>query len=95
MKLKKFSAALAGLSLLWGTAFAQSEPVQTPDAPIIILELQPGQLQPTDPAGGQSEVNEQAMLGMLLMQLLSALQAEGDNAEIQLIVPAADSGVGI
>jgi hypothetical protein len=91
MKLTKLPAALAGLSLLWGTAFAQSEPVQAPELPgVIILELQP-----VAPGDSEAAANEQAMLGMLLMQLLAALEAEGERPEIQLVVPTAEPGVGI
>jgi hypothetical protein len=92
MKPNKISAALAGLSLIWGTAFAQSGPVEAPEIPsIIILELepmQPGQIGPLSEA-------DHAMLGMLLMQLLATLEAEGNSQELQIVVPTADPGVGI
>ena len=92
MRLKTLSAALAGLSLVWSTAFAQSGPIETPEMPsIIILELEP--MQPGS-SGLLSEV-DQAMIGMLLMQLLSTLEVEGNLQEREIVVPTADPGVGI
>ena len=92
MKLRKISAALAALSLLGSTAFAQSGPTEAPETPSIILELQP-----TQPGGaGLPSETEQAMIGMLLMQLLTTLEAEGSlPQELQIVVPVAEPGVGI
>ena len=93
MELKKISAALAALSLLGSTAFAQSGPTETPEIPtIIILEMQP--MQPGE--AGQPSAAEKEMIGMLLMQLLATLEAEGSlPQELQIVVPVAEPGVGI
>jgi hypothetical protein len=92
MKSKTMSAALAGLSLIWSTAFAQSGPTEMPETPsIIILELEP--MQPG--AGGPLSEADQAMLGMLVMQLLATLEAEGNAQEPQIVVPRSNPGVGI
>jgi hypothetical protein len=92
MNSRKISAALAGLSLLWSTAFAQSEPVQVPEPPaVIILEIQP-----IDPPGSEATAAEQAMLGALVMQLLATLEAEGELPQSQPAAPPrVEPGVGI
>ena len=81
MKSKLVAALVASAALLWGPAHAASDLAdpQAQDPGVIILELQPG-------AEGASE-QDQAMLGMLLLQLLSAMQAEGDNVEVQPVAP--------
>jgi hypothetical protein len=92
MKPGKIVAALAALSLAWSTAFAQSGPAETPEVPsIIILEIEPM-------PGAENEMPpiDQAMVEMLLMQLLAALEAEGSlPQEPRIVVPTAEPGVGI
>ncbi len=86
MKSKKILAALgAAAALAWGSAQAAPDLAEgMPDIPgVIILEIQPGML------GGVSVDNaqDQALLGMLLLQLLSAMQGEGENIEVQFVAP--------
>lgn len=78
MKSKGIAALVAGAGLIWGSAHAAPDPAELPLQPheIIVLELQET---PTE--------QEQAVLNMLLLQILSALQAEGENVEVQFIVP--------
>jgi hypothetical protein len=96
MKLTNLSAAFAGLSLVCGTALAQSEPVQIPDTPgpeapsMIIIEVQPGESGETPPPAVQ-----QALIEMLLQELLANVQPEDDRQESQIVVPSTEPGVGI
>ena len=96
MKLTTLSAAFAGLSLMCGTAFAQSEPAQVPDTPgaeapsMIIIELQPGESGETPPPAVQ-----QALIEMLLQELLANVQPEDDRQESQMVIPSTEPGVGI
>jgi hypothetical protein len=79
MKSKGIAALVACAGLIWGSAHAAPDAAELPPEPqeIIILELQET---PTE--------QEQAILSMLLMQILTALQAEGQNVEVQFVVPA-------
>ena len=80
MKSKRTVAALvASAGLLWGSAHAAPEAAQEQIPEIIILEMQP--------MAPGAAMDEQTLLGMLLLQLLSAMQAEGENVEIQFIAP--------
>ena len=83
MKSKLIAALATSAALMWGSAHAAPEPaeviLETPD--IIVLELQPI---PGIEAGSEQE---HAILTMLLMQVLSAMQAEGENVEVQLVTP--------
>jgi hypothetical protein len=84
MKSKRIAALVACAGLVWGSAHAAPDGTETrPQQPreIIILELQET---PTE--------QEQAVLNMLLMQILSALEAEGENVELQLVAPASMVG---
>lgn len=82
MKSKQITAALAAsLALAFGSAHAAPDPAETAEVPVIILELTPA-----SPDGQVSE-QEQAALTMLLMQLLGAMQAEGENVEVQFVKP--------
>jgi len=95
MKLTTLSAAFAGLSLMCGTAFAQSEPAQVPDtpgaeAPSMIIEVQPGESGETPPPAVQ-----QALIEMLLQELLANVQPEDDRQESQMVIPSTEPGVGI
>jgi hypothetical protein len=79
MKSKRIAALVACAVLTWGSAHAAPDGTEAlPQQPqeIIILELQETPTQ-----------QEQAILSMLLMQILSALQAEGQNVEVQLVAP--------
>ena len=88
MMSRKVGAALAAsVALMWGSAHAAPEAAEMPPAQVpevIILELQP--VAPGE-ATAESSAQEQAMLGMLLMQLLGAMQAEGENVEVQFVAP--------
>jgi len=96
MKLTNLSAAFAGLSLMCGTAFGQSEPVQIPDKPgaeapsMIIIEVRPGESGETPPPAVQ-----QALIEMLLQELLANVQPEDDRQESQIVIPSTGPGVGI
>ena len=80
MKSNRVVAALvASAGLLWGSAQAAPEAAQEQIPEIIILEMQP-----MEPG---AVLDEQTLLGMLLLQLLSAMQAQGENVEIQFIAP--------
>jgi hypothetical protein len=98
MKSKRIAGAIAGLFLLWGTAYAEQPPAASPgDAPnatgatgpgVLIFELQGSQ------PGVQPSVEEIAVMQMLLLQLLM-MQPEPGNGEIQIIAPMSGPGVGI
>lgn len=84
MKPKRRIAALtAGAALIWGSAHAgpeTPEPVQ--ETPVIILELQPG-----PPGAAGSAEQEQALLSMLLLQLLMGdVQVESGSADAPAVV---------
>ena len=83
MKSKHIAALVASAGLIWGTAHAAPDIANiAPDQPeVIILELQP--MPGVQPGSEQ----EQAILGMLLLQLLNAMQAVGDGIEVQLATP--------
>lgn len=74
MKPKSMAALVTSAALLWGTAHAAPE-AETPGQPpgVIILEMQPG-------VPGMDLNNEQAILGMILLQLLTGMQAQGEAA---------------
>jgi hypothetical protein len=85
MKSKQTMAALvAAASLLWGSAHAAPEAgEQGLEGPgVVILELQA--IIPGIEAGSEQE---QALMGMLLLQLLAAMQAESESVEVPLTVP--------
>lgn len=88
--MRQVAAVLAAVGFTWGAAHAGPEAAEAmPEMPVIILELQP--IAPGEAAGGELMVpggeQEQMMLGMLLLQLLSAMQAEGENVEVQFAAP--------
>jgi hypothetical protein len=83
MKSKLIAALVASAGLAWGTAHAAPDIANAPSdgTPVIVLELQP--IPGVEPGSEQ----EQAIVAMLLQQLLSAMQAEGDSVEVQRIQP--------
>jgi hypothetical protein len=86
---KRTMAALAaGALLTWGSAHAAPEASETQEIPVIILELQPG---PADGSGNAATEREQALVTMLLMQLLMGLQAEGESPGAPVAAPIADN----
>ena len=101
MNAKRLAAAAAGLSLLWGAAAVAQERAPAQPRPgleaqvppstgaiandFVILELVPGQGQPT--------ADEMLMMQMLLLQLL--MQAEPPGSEAPNVVPNAPTGVAI
>lgn len=105
MKSKRLVAALAASAgLLWASAHAADEPpVQpTPALPpgIIIFELQPADPAVAPPEGqppqaaepGSAQAQEQAMLSMLLLQLLGGMEGHGSGGgtvEMQRLPPDA------
>lgn len=84
MKPKRTIAALAaGAALIWGSAHAAPEtPEPVQETPVIVLELQP---LPPGVAGTAGE--EQALLSMLLLQLLMG------GAQIESVGPEAPAVV--
>jgi hypothetical protein len=87
MSKKAFAAVVAAASLMWGSAHAAPEATEgaAGDMPgVIILELAP-----MGPGAGDSAASEQeqAMMTMLLLQLLGLMGPEGDPADVQLIAP--------
>ena len=84
MSKKAVAALAASVALMWGSAHAAPEAAEIVEMPgVIILELQP--MAPGET--GVASEQEQALLAMLLMQLLGAMQAEGENLEVQFVVP--------
>ena len=84
MKPMRTIATLAASALLmWGSAQAAPEAPETGEGvPVIILELAP---QP-GVGGAQPSEQEQAMMAMLLLQLLmGGLQIEGESPDVQPI----------
>ena len=85
MKPKRRIAALAaGAALIWGSAHAAPEtpePVQQ-ETPVIIFELQP-----LPPGIAGTAEQEQALLSMLLLQLLMG------GAQIESVGPEAPAAV--
>ncbi len=90
MKPKQTMAALvASTALLWGSAHAAPEALQGAEIPdVIILELQP-----MTPGVEPGSSQEQALMTMLLLQLLGAMQAEGENVDVQLVSPQAGQSI--
>ena len=89
MSKKVFTAVVAAASLIWGSAHAAPE--ATEGAPgempgVIILELAPGM------AGQAGSEQEQAMMALLLLQLLGAMQVEGDPSQAPQLIAPASSG---
>ena len=84
MKWKSIAALVASAALVWGPAHAAPDAAESlaQQPGVIIFELQP--LAPDAQAGNEQE---QAILAMLLLQLLTAMQSEGGNVEVQLIAP--------
>jgi hypothetical protein len=88
MKSKFIAALVASAGLVWGTAHAAPDIANAPsEGPVIVLELQP--IPGVEPGSEQ----EQAILSMLLMQLLSALQGEGESTEVEIVHPVAGQSI--
>ena len=78
---RTIAALAAGAALMWGSAHAAPEtPEGLQGAPVIILELQPGT------TGSEQE---QAVMAMLLLQLLMGLQAETESVDTPTAAPKA------
>jgi len=80
------AAAVAAATLAWGSAQAAPETEAMPEVPgVIILELQPPG--PGEATAGTDQ--EQALLGLLLLQLLGAMHGESGNVDnVQPVAPA-------
>jgi hypothetical protein len=88
MKSKFIAALVASAGLVWGTAHAAPDISNAPsEGPVIVLELQP--IPGVEPGSEQ----EQALLNMLLLQLLSALQAEGESLEVPMVTPTVGQSI--
>ena len=90
MKPKRRIAALAvGAALIWGSAHAAPEtPEPLQETPVIILELQP---LPPGTAGAAEQ--EQALLSMLLLQLLmGGVQIESGSGSVEPAVVTPKAG---
>ena len=93
MRPKRAVAAIAAaVALAWGSAQAAPEAAEAiPEVPgVIILELQP--LGPGEAAVGSTD-QEQALLGLLLLQLLGAMQGQ-DNVGVDLDVHPVTPPIG-
>ena len=88
---KAVAAIAASVALLWGSAHAAPEAAEINEMPVIILELQP--MMPDGTAAAAPSEQEQAMLGMLLLQLLGAMQAEGANVEVERVAPVVGQSI--
>ena len=89
MKSKFIAALVASAGLVWGTAHSAPDVGNAPSegTPIIVLEMQP--IPGIEPGSEQ----EQALLNMLLMQLLSAMQAEGQSVEVEVVQPVVGQAI--
>ena len=79
------AALVASAALIGGSALAAPDtPEAAQGAPFFIIELLP-----PDGSGGPGSTapseQEQAIMGMLLLQLLMGLQTEGEGSEVQPI----------
>ena len=88
MSKKAFAAVVAAAGLMFGPAHAAPEATEGAlgEMPgVIILELAPAV-----PGSGETAASEQeqAMMALLLLQLLGAIGAEGAPVEVQMITPA-------
>lgn len=86
MKPNRTIAALAaGALLTWGSAYAAPEaPEAMQEVPVIILELQPG---------SEADMQEQALMAMLLLQLMLGAPVEAEAVPVQPApVKAAEPG---
>jgi hypothetical protein len=89
MKSKSLAALVAAAGLIWGTAHAAPDTTEAlPEAPnAIVIELQP--IPGVEPGSEQ----EQAILGMIVQQLLDAMQSQGamqaqdGSMEVQFVPP--------
>src|SRR5688572_4356179 len=83
---RTIAALAAGAALIVGSALAAPDmPETAQETPFIIIELLPPEGSGTPGATAQSE-QEQAIMTMLLLQLLmGGLQIEGENSEVQPI----------
>jgi hypothetical protein len=89
MKSKLVAALVVSAALIWGPAHAAPEPAEIVlEAPgVIVLQLEP--IPGVEPGSEQ----EQAILNMLLLQVLGAMQAEGQNIEVEVIQPTAGTRI--
>ena len=82
------AAAVAAVTLAWGSAQAAPETEATPELPgVIILELVPRGPGEEAMAGSDQEQN---LLGLLLLQLLGAIPGGGagtGDVDVQLVAP--------
>jgi hypothetical protein len=84
MKSKFIAALVASAGLVWGTAHAAPDTSEAlPEDPgVVVLELAP--MPGVEPGSEQ----EQAILGLLVQQLIEAMQAQGEgNVEVQFVPP--------
>src|SRR5688572_14344642 len=84
MSKKAFAAVVAAAGLMFGSAHAAPEATEgaLSEMPgVIILELAPAAPGSGETAGSEQE---QAMMALLLMQLLGAMGAEGAPMEVQM-----------
>ena len=83
---RTIAALAAGAALIVGSALAAPDmPEAAQEAPVIIIELLPSDGS-SDPAAAIPSEQEQAIMSMLLLQLLmGGLQIEGGSSEVQPI----------
>lgn len=78
------AALVASAALIGGSALAAPDTTEAAqEAPFIIIELMPGG--PGEPGAATASEQEQAIMSMLLLQLLMGLQIEGESPDVQSI----------
>lgn len=85
---------LASAALIWGAGHAAPEATEAlPEGPgVIIFELQPMQpMQPMQPGMEAGRDHRQAIMSLLLLQLLMGMQMqmESESVEVQRVAPPA------
>lgn len=88
MRCKRIAAMIAAAGLISGSARAAPESADQPtpdEAPGVIIF----QLQPSEPGQEQNaSEQEQAIMAMLLLQLLGAMEPQGEPAEVPIVAPS-------
>ena len=90
MKSKFIAALVASAGLMWGTAHAAPDTSEAlpEETGVVVLELAP------IPGVEPGSAEEQAILGLLVQQLIEAMQAQGEgNVEVEFVPPVQAQGI--